>query len=394
MVGVGRPVVLLFRARPRLAALRHEAREAVMCFVHSGSAEGGSLIQQTAVGAAAATAFSTLAGGGAVGGMDVAGSGSGDGVAGAGGGGVLDGYRQILHTRWNRDLPPAATVRPGEVIQLLCRDALDIGEAARTLTPEASLTLDLGRVHPLTGRVEVEGAEPGDILEVEVLDVAPLVDFGYVVIGPALGLFGSLRPDVLAPITQFTEASQISDPNPGPVPGAIPEDQPYNSGSPFVQLFTFERGQNTGFATFVGADTGRRARIPVAPFMGIYGVPPIRKGMYPTLPPGVRGAMGGNADIRQFTKGARIQFPVYAPGAKFSAGDGHMAQGDGEVCVTAIETLMAVTLRLDVIKNSGVASPRAIVPAADPTQLAMRAEMLAHGYSPTTRISPDMMYTS
>src|SRR5260370_9969040 len=137
MVGVGRPVVLLFRARPRLAALRHEAREAVMCFVHSGSAEGGSLIQQTALGAAAATAFSTLAGGGAVGGMDVAGSGSPDVVAGPGGARVLDGYRQILHTRWNRDLPPAATVRPGRVIQLLRRHAPGIGQAASAL-PTAS----------------------------------------------------------------------------------------------------------------------------------------------------------------------------------------------------------------------------------------------------------------
>jgi acetamidase/formamidase len=279
----------------------------------------------------------------------------------------------VLHNRWNRDLPPAATVRPGEVIQLLCRDALDIGDAARTLTPEGSLTVDLGGVHPLTGPVEVEGAEPGDILEVEVLDVSPLVDFGYAVISPALGVFGSLRPDVLAPLTQFTEASQISDPSPGRVPGAIPADQPFNSGAPFVQLFGFERGQNSGFATFVGADTGRRAQIPVAPFMGIYGVAPLRKGMYRTLPPNVSGGMGGNADIRQFVKGARIQFPVYAEGAKFSAGDGHMAQGDGEVCVTGIETLMAVTLRFGVIKNAVITSPRAI------------------GYYHTTGMGPDLM---
>ena len=359
-----------------------------MCFVHSGSG----LVQRAAVGEATAAAFASVAAGDwSVGAMNVAASGTPETVAGPGAAPVLDGYRQVLHNRWNRDLPPAAVVGPGQEIQLLCRDALDIGEAARTLTPEASMTVDLGRVHPLTGPVEVEGAEPGDILEVEVLDVAPLVDFGYVVIGPALGMFGSLRPDLLAPLTQFTEPSQISDPNPGPVPGAIPEDQPYNSGSPFVQLFTFERGQSTGFATFVGADTGRRARIPVAPFMGIYGVAPMRKGMYRSLPPNVSGGMGGNADIRQFTKGARIQFPVYAPGAKFSAGDGHMAQGDGEVCVTAIETLMAVTLRFQVIKNSVIASPRAIVPAADPTQLAMPAEMLAHGYYHTTGIGPDLM---
>ena len=61
--------------------------------------------------------------------MDVAGSGAPDVVAGPGGAQVVDGYGQVLHTRWNRDLPPVAVVRPGEVIQLLCRDALDIGRA-------------------------------------------------------------------------------------------------------------------------------------------------------------------------------------------------------------------------------------------------------------------------
>jgi len=361
-----------------------------MCFVHSGSA-GGRLVQRAAIGEAAAAAFAGAAAGTWSTGMDVAGSGSPDSVAGPGEARVLDGYKQVLHNRWNRDLPPAATVRPGEVIQLLCRDALDIGEAARTLTPERTLTLDLGGVHPLTGPVEVEGAEPGDILEVEVLDVSPLVDFGYVVISPALGLFGSLRPHVAAPLSAFTEASQLSDPTPGPAAGAIPEHQPYNSGAPFVQLFHFERSQNTGFATFTGADTGKQARIPITPFMGIFGVAPMRKGMYRTLPPNVSGAMGGNADIRQFVKGARIQLPVYAEGARFSTGDGHMAQGDGEVCVAAVETLMAVTLRFQVIKNTVIAGTRAIVPAADPTQLAMSAEMLGHGYYHTTGTGPDLM---
>jgi acetamidase/formamidase len=359
-----------------------------MCFVHSGSG----LVQRAVVGEAAAAAFSSVAPGSwSAGPMDVAASGTPETAAGPGGAPVLDGYRQVLHNRWNRDLPPAAVVRPGQEIQLLCRDALDIGEAARTLTPEGTLTLDLGGVHPLTGPVEVEGAEPGDILEVEVLDVSPLVDFGYVVISPVLGLFGSLRPHVLAPLAQFTEASQLSDPSPGRAAGAIPEDQPFNSGAPFVQLFHFERGQSTGFATFTGADTGKQARIPITPFMGIYGVAPMRKGMYRTLPPNVSGAMGGNADIRQFVKGARIQLPVYAEGARFSAGDGHMAQGDGEVCVAAIETLMAVTLRFGVIKNTVIAGTRAIIPAADPTQLAMSAEMLSHGYYHTTGTGPDLM---
>jgi acetamidase/formamidase len=95
--------------------------------------------------------------------------------------------------------------------------------------------------------------------------------------------------------------------------------------------------------------------------------------------------------VRQLVKGSRLQLPVYVEGAKFSAGDGHMAQGDGEITGTAIETLMAATLRFSVIKNSVIASPRAIVPAADPTQLAMSADMLSHGYYVTTGAGPDLM---
>jgi hypothetical protein len=141
-----------------------------MCFVHYGDAVGRGLVQRAALGAATAVAFSGIAaGGGAVGGMDVAASGTPDVVAGPGGEQVVDGFGRVLHNRWNRDLPPVAVVRPGEVIQLLCRDALDLGEAARTMSPEGTMTIDLGGVHPLTGPVEAEGAEPGDILEVEVL---------------------------------------------------------------------------------------------------------------------------------------------------------------------------------------------------------------------------------
>lgn len=304
---------------------------------------------------------------------------------------TIDGFSKVLHNRWNQDIPAVTRVREGQAVQLLCRDALDIGTAAQTLTPGGVLTLDLGTIHPLTGPVEVEGAKPGDILEVEILDVAPLVDFGYVVISPALGLFGSLRPDVLAPFNQFTEASQLSDPAAGKVPSAIPEDQAYNSGAPFVQIFTFDKGQRTGFATFVGKDTGKRAKIPLAPFMGVYGVAPLRKGMYRTVPPNVSGGIGGNADVKQFTKGSRLQFPVLADGAKFSAGDGHMAQGDGEICVTAIETLMAVTCTFRIIKDTIIESPRAIVPAADPTSSGLTTEMLAKGFYHTTGMGPDLM---
>jgi acetamidase/formamidase len=369
-----------------------------MCFVHSDISRR-TFIEQISLGAAAASAIAgagaTLAAAGE--GAAVPGAGTPDLMvaqappAGGGGGKTVDGFSKVLHNRFNQDLPAVAVAREGESVQFLCRDALDIGTAARTLTPSGVLTLDLGKVHPLTGPVEIEGAEPGDALEVEIVDVAPLVDFGYVTISPALGLFGGLRPDLLAPFHQFTEASQLSDPSAGKVAGAIPEDQPFNSGAPFVQIFTFNKGQNTGFASFVGKDTGRKAQIPIAPFMGIYGTAPLRKGMYRTVPPNVSGGMGGNTDIKQFTKGSKLYYPVYVKGAKFSVGDGHMAQGDGEICVTAIETLMSVTCRFKVIKNTILESPQAIVPMANPTDFGLSKDMLAKGFYHTTGVGPDLM---
>ncbi len=364
-----------------------------MCFMHADISRR-QFIQRASVGTAAAAAIGAL-GAKLDSATDAMAAANGPlaGVlpAAATGDRVIDGFSRVQQNRWNQDLTPVATVGQGEAVTFQCRDALDIGSSARTLTPDGVLSLDLGKVHPLTGPVAIDGAQPGDVLEVEILDVAPLVDFGYVVISPALGLFGSLRPDILAPLNQFTEASQLSDPNAGRVPDAVPSNQPFNSGAPFVQIFTFSTGQRSGFADFVGKDTGKRAKIPIAPFMGIYGVAPLRKGMYRTVPPNVSGGMGGNTDIKQFTKGAKIQYPVFVNGAKFSVGDGHMAQGDGEVCVTAIETLMAVTCRFRVIKNTIIDSPRAIVPAADPSELALTGDMLAKGFFHTTGVGPDLM---
>src|SRR3989442_8730458 len=95
-----------------------------------------------------------------------------------------------------------------------------------------------------------------------------------------------------------------------------------------------------------------KAKSPLAPFMGVYGVAPLRKGMYRTVPPNVSGGMGGNTDIKQFVKGSRIQFPVLAEGAKFSAGDGHMAQGDGGLDPRAPDELLDVPDRESTRLNS------------------------------------------
>src|SRR3954469_7558617 len=361
-----------------------------MCFAHSGTASEALHIQ-AAIGSDAAGAFGDLAAAGGLGPVDIAGAGTPETLVAPAGDRILDGYSRVMHNRWNRDMPAAVRVQPGQEVQLLCRDALDIGDQARTMTADGTMTIDLGRIHPLTGPIHVEGAEPGDILEVEILDVSPLVDFGYTTVSPALGLFGALRPESLAQFAPWMEASQLSDPSPGRVPSAVPEDQPFNSGAAYVQLFSFEKGQSSGFATFVGSDTGRRARIPIAPFMGIMGNAPMRKGMYRSFPPSFSGGMGGNIDVRQIVSGSKLQLPVYVDGAKFSAGDGHMAQGDGEIAGTAIETLMSATLRFSVIKNRIIAGPRAVVPSADPTQEAMPSEMRDQGYYVTTGSGPDLM---
>ena len=130
-----------------------------MCFAHSGT-PSDVLHVQAGVGVDAAEAFTALAEADGLGSVEVIGSGTPDTVVAPRGERVLDGFSRVMHNRWNRDLEPAVTVRPGEEIQLLCRDALDIGDQARTLTADGSMTLDLGRIHPLTGPVHVEGAEP------------------------------------------------------------------------------------------------------------------------------------------------------------------------------------------------------------------------------------------
>src|SRR5881409_185489 len=211
-------------------------RRCAVCFVHSDISRR-TFIEQISLGAAAAAAVAGVATRLATTaeGVPAAGVGRPDLVVaqappGAAGAKTLDGFSRVMHNRFNQDIPAAITVQEGEAVQFLCRDALDIGTAARSLTPDGILTLDLAKIHPLTGPVEIEGAEPGDILEVEILDVRPLVDFGYTTISPALGIFGTLRPEALAPFAPYTEAAQLSDPNPGRVSSAVPDDQPYNTG--------------------------------------------------------------------------------------------------------------------------------------------------------------------
>ena len=249
------------------------------------------------------------------------------------------------HNRWHPGIPPILECDPGDEVVLETRDALD-GQ----LTPGTSLAqvgqVDLGVVHPLTGPVFVAGAEPGDLLEVEILEVAP-EPFGFTAQIPGFGFLADV----------FTE--------------------------PYLVRWRIE----DGFATSVDLPG---VRVPGAPFMGTIGLTPGHELLRRTrereqaaldaggavLPPDPAGAVpagpiaaealrtippreqGGNVDIKHLVAGVKLFLPVDTPGALFSAGDAHFAQGDSEACGTAIE--MAATLRVRFAVHSGLGAARGV----------------------------------
>ncbi len=168
--------------------------------------------------------------------------------------------------------------------------------------------------HILTGPIAVEGAEPGDVLEVDILDVQLRQDWGYNLIRP---LAGTLPDD-------FHETRLLNIP--------------------------LDRERMVGRMPW-GLD------LPLEPFFGVMGVsPPPAWGRITSLIPR---AMGGNLDNKELGAGAKLYLPVFVPGALFSCGDGHGVQGDGEVCVTAIETALQGRFRLTLRKDLRLDYPRA-----------------------------------
>jgi formamidase len=238
------------------------------------------------------------------------------------------------HNRWHPDIKPVARCRSGDVILMETRDAVD-GQIGPQSTLEAVSQVDSSLGHPLTGPVYVEQARPGDLLEVEILDILP-AGFGYTLQQRGFGFLRDLFPD------------------------------------PFLVKWRLQDGWATS------ADIPR-LRVPAAPFMGTIGVAPDRRllataaeresaalarGEFLFPPSDSRGAVpggmiaseglrtgpprenGGNLDVKEVAKGARVLFPVFVEGALLSAGDAHFAQGDGEVCGQGIEMRATFIARL------------------------------------------------
>jgi acetamidase/formamidase len=171
--------------------------------------------------------------------------------------------------------------------------------------------------HLLTGPIHVEGAKPGDVLAVDILDVTLRQNWGFNLIIPLLG--------------------------------TIPEDFP-----DFVlKILPIDKQAETVTLPWGG-------KLKLSPFFGVMGVaPPPNWGRITSVIPR---AMGGNMDNKELGAGTKVYFPVFNEGAQFTVGDGHAVQGDGEVCITAVETALTGRFRLSVLKDMELTAPRAETP--------------------------------
>lgn len=239
-----------------------------------------------------------------------------------------------VHHQWDADLEPALRVASGDVVHFTLRMA-GHGQIHRGRV-FADTVLDPATLYHLQGPVHVEGAASGDSLAVEVLELRP-GRWGWCGVLPGLGL--------------------------------LPEDFP----DPFLRYFDLTAGDTTALTD--------RVRIPIRPFLGVMGNLPWSAGVASPFPPH---AGGGNVDTRHLTVGATLMLPVFRDGAYFSCGDPHAAQGDGEVCVNALETDMTASLRFTIV-NRTISTPRFAVPASGVPDLNRS------GYLGTMGIDADLM---
>lgn len=199
-----------------------------------------------------------------------------------------------LHYDFDRERDSVLTVSPGDTVAFECLDAGD-GQLPPDAAPEDVRAVDAPG-HPMTGPVEIEGARPGDTLAVEILDVAH-EGIGWTYVAPDAGFLPETFPD--------------------------------------FAVHTWALDETVGH--FHGIE------VPLHPFPGNLGVVPAEPGPHSTVPPR---SVGGNLDIKHLTAGSTLYLPVEVAGGLFSIGDLHAAQGDGEVCITAIEIPGTVTVRL------------------------------------------------
>lgn len=211
------------------------------------------------------------------------------------------------HSAWDRSLAPRLRVAPGDEVQIECVDSTG-AQVGPGSTVQDFLAIDRTRIHALTGPIWIEGAEPGDVLEVDVLATRHC-GWGWSSVLEGLGF---LKDRFRKP-----------------------------------QFFAWDLEGEFTRSLFP-------AVVPLRPFLGVMGVARAEDGAFRTRPPG---PFGGNLDVRELCAGSRLYLPVFNAGALFSCGDGHAAQGDGEVCINGIECPLDVTLRFRLHKHQPLSGP-------------------------------------
>jgi acetamidase/formamidase len=211
------------------------------------------------------------------------------------------------HSVWDRSLAPRLRILPGDTVDIQCVDASG-GQVKPSMTTAEYLTIDRTKIHALTGPIWVEGAEPGDVLQIDVLSIRHK-GWGWSSVVEGLGFLKD----------RFRE--------------------------PYLFHWQLDGDASRSLAPAV---------VRLRPFLGVMGVARAEDGSFRTRPPG---PFGGNLDVRELCAGSRLYLPVYNTGALFSCGDGHAAQGDGEVCINGIECPLDVSLGFNLHTHQSLAGP-------------------------------------
>ena len=211
------------------------------------------------------------------------------------------------HSVWNRALHPRLRIAPGDIVHMECVDSSG-AQVYPSMTLDGYLKIDRTRIHALTGPIYVDGAEPGDVLQIDVLEVMHK-GWGW---SSVVGGLGFLHE-------RFSE--------------------------PYFFCWKLDGAVSRSLEPAI---------VPLRPFCGVMGVAGAQDGEFRTRPPG---PFGGNIDVRELCSGATLYLPVLNAGALFSAGDAHAAQGDGEVCINGIECPVDATLRFQLHKQRPLAGP-------------------------------------
>jgi acetamidase/formamidase len=243
---------------------------------------------------------------------------------------VLD--RALIYHDWDNSYEPALTIASGDVVHFDLLKAGD-GQVAEDSAIE-DVVWDFDTIYNLAGPIYVDGAKAGDTLEIEILSLTP-GEWGWTAIIPELGL--------------------------------LPEDFP----NAYLKIWDLRNGETTAI--------GSTVRVPIRPFLGTMGVALDDAGSFSPFPPH-KG--GGNMDNRHLMPGATLWLPLWCDGGLFSCGDAHAGQGDGEVCVSAIECDMKASLRLTLRQKTSI-GPSFRVPAA--------AQKARDDYHGTMGIDADLM---